>query len=78
MQYPNVDFCLFEGVEGGCLVLVLVFFESRFLCAVLAVLELTLSGFQLKKSACLCLESAGIKGLHHHHPAIVNFLNEYT
>jgi hypothetical protein len=39
------------------------FFETGFLCIVLAVLELT------QKSACLCLPSAGIKGVRHHCPA---------
>jgi hypothetical protein len=35
------------------------FFETWFHCIALAVLE-------LKNSACLCLLSAGIKGMHHH------------
>jgi hypothetical protein len=40
------------------------FFETGFLCIALAVLE---PGWpRTQKSACLCLPSAGIKGVCHH------------
>jgi hypothetical protein len=54
------------------------FFETVFLHVALAVLELTVPGHctpgwpQTQKSACLCLPSAGIKGMHHHCPAFGN------
>jgi hypothetical protein len=51
------------------------FFETGFLCIALAVLELSLCrpGWpQTQRSACLCLPSAGIKGVLHH--ARLNFL----
>jgi hypothetical protein len=35
------------------------FFETGFLCVALGCP-------QTQKSACLCLQSAGIKGVHHH------------
>jgi hypothetical protein len=41
------------------------FLETRFLCIALAVLELTCWP-RTQKSACLCLSSAGIKGVRHH------------
>jgi hypothetical protein len=46
-------------------------FETGFLCVALAVLDLLCRpGWpQTQKSACLCLPSAGIKGLCHHCPA---------
>jgi hypothetical protein len=44
-----------------------------FLCVALAVLELYRPGWpQTQKSACLCLPSAGIKGLYHHCSARAN------
>jgi hypothetical protein len=48
--------------------LVCLFFETGFLCVALAVLNsLCRPGWpQTQKSACLCLPSAGIKGVHHH------------
>jgi hypothetical protein len=47
---------------------VCLFFETGFLCIALAVLELTFRpGWpRTQKSACLCLPSAGIKGVRHH------------
>jgi hypothetical protein len=49
------------------------FLETGFLCIALAVLELTHSvdqaGLELRNPACLCLPSAGTKGVHHQHPA---------
>jgi hypothetical protein len=47
------------------------FFETGFLCVALAVLELTLWTRLASNSeiAYLCLPSAGIKGVRHHHPA---------
>jgi hypothetical protein len=44
--------------------------ETGFLCVALAVLELCGPGWPgTQKSTCLCLPSAGIKGVCHHHPA---------
>ena len=46
--------------------------ETGFLCVAWAVLELTLyrPGWpRTQKSTCLCLPSAEIKGVRHHHPA---------
>ena len=43
--------------------------QTRFFCVALAVLELSLieqADLKLKRFACLCLPSAGIKGTHHH------------
>jgi hypothetical protein len=50
------------------------FFKTGFLCVDLAVLELTLyqAGLELKKSTCLCLPRAGIKGMRHHRPALLS------
>jgi hypothetical protein len=47
------------------------FFETGFLCVALAVLEswnsLCRPGWpRTQKSACLCLPSAGVKGVRHH------------
>jgi hypothetical protein len=57
---PNRSFILFY----------IYFLETGFLCVSLAVLELCRPGWpQTQKSACLCLPSAGIKGVHHHRPA---------
>ena len=43
------------------------FFEKGFLCLVLAVLELSSPDWsQTQRSTCLCLPSAGIKGMCHH------------
>jgi hypothetical protein len=57
---------------------VLGFFEIGFLCIALAVLSwnsLCRPGWpRTQKSACLCLPSAGIKGVCHHLPAISLFL----
>ena len=63
VSYLNVCLTIF---------LLFLFFETGFLCVALAVLKLTLCrpGWPLtQKSACLCLPSAGIKGVHHHRPA---------
>jgi hypothetical protein len=51
------------------------FFETGFLCIVLAVQNsLGLPGWpRTHKSACLCLPSAGIKVLCHHCPALIHF-----
>jgi hypothetical protein len=51
-------------------------FETGFLCIALAVLNsLGRPGWpRTQKSACLCLPSAGIKGVCHHHPAILMVL----
>jgi hypothetical protein len=49
------------------------FFETGFLYIALAVLELNFvdqAGLELRNPACLCLPSAGIKGVRHHRPAI--------
>ena len=58
------------------------FFETGFLCVALEpVLELTLKTrltSNSQRSACLCLSNAGIKGLHHHHPAASKFYNQTT
>jgi hypothetical protein len=53
----------------------LAFFKTRFLCVALAVPEFTLdqAGLELR-STCLCLPSAGIKGVCHHCP-YVNIYN---
>ena len=53
------------------------FFETGFLCVVLAVLELTCRpGWpQTQKFACFCLPSAGIKGVRHHRPVKGLFLH---
>jgi hypothetical protein len=50
------------------LLLLLLFFETGFLCIALAVLELICRpGWpRTQKSTCLCLPSAGIKGVRHH------------
>jgi hypothetical protein len=50
-----------------CFVFVFVF-ETRFLCIVLAILELTLYTRRASNSE-ICL-TAGIKGMHHHCPAL--------
>jgi hypothetical protein len=55
-------------VLSVCLILFW-FFKARFLCVALAVLELNSvvqADLELKRSACLCLPSAGIKGMCHH------------
>jgi hypothetical protein len=46
-------------------------FKTGFLCIILTVLELTLYNrlVSTQKSTCLCLQSAGIKGVRLHHPA---------
>jgi hypothetical protein len=51
------------------------FFKTGFLYVALAVLELTLlSGWpRTQKSACPCLPSAGVKGMHHHRPTFFFF-----
>jgi hypothetical protein len=51
------------------------FFEIGFLCiAVVSWYSLCRPGWpQTQKSACLCLPSAGIKGVHHHCPAKNHF-----
>ena len=61
LHFANVphfsSFCLF----------VCLFVEKGFLCVVLTVLELCRPGWPgTQKSDCLCLPSAGIKGVHHH------------
>jgi hypothetical protein len=63
-------FCLF-----GWLVFGFVFFQTGFLCIALAIQELTLqTGWpRTQKSACLCLSSAGIKGVSHHTRLFVLF-----
>ena len=56
------------------------FFETEFLCVALAVLELTLK-IRLasnQKSACLCLPSAGIKGMCHYHLSSPHQLLSYA
>ena len=52
-----------------------VFFETGFLCVALAVLELTRQTRLASNSEipCLCLPSAGIKGMLHHGPALLCF-----
>ena len=61
--------CLFSCLFGWFFY----FFETGFLCVALAVLELTRRpGWpQTQKSACLCLPSAGIKGMRHHCPGFL-------
>jgi hypothetical protein len=50
--------------------------ETEFLCVALAVLNsLCRPGWpQTQKPSCLCLPSAGIKGVHQHPPAHITFL----
>ena len=51
-------------------VFIFCFFEIGFFHVALAVLKLCRPGWpQTQKSACLCLPSAGIKGVCHHRPA---------
>jgi hypothetical protein len=54
------------------------FFETGLLCVVLAVLNsLCRPGWpRTQKSTCLYLPSTGIKGLHHHHLAIIESFKE--
>ena len=50
------------------------FFKTGFLCVTLAILELALQtrlALKLQRSTSLCLSSARIKGVHHHHPCTV-------
>jgi hypothetical protein len=53
------------------------FFKTGFLCVALAALELTVDQAGLEpgtqKSACLCLPSAGIKGVRHHAQLFLRF-----
>ena len=50
-----------------CLLVCLVWFtKTGFLCIALAVLELSTGWCRTQKSSCLCLPSAGIKGVGHH------------
>jgi hypothetical protein len=59
--------------QGSCLIF---FFETGFLCIALAVLELCRPGWpRTQKSACLCLPSAGIKGMRHHCLAELSYSN---
>jgi hypothetical protein len=45
-------------------------FFRDFICVALAVLELCRPGWpRTQKSACLCLPSAGVKGVYHYCPA---------
>jgi hypothetical protein len=46
------------------------FFKTGFLYVAIAVLEFILWTLNSQRSACLCLLSAGIKGVHHHCLAI--------
>ena len=55
-------------------VIFVLFFQAGFLCVVLAVLELYRPGWpQTLGSTCLCLPSAGVKGMHHHCPVTPSF-----
>ena len=50
------------------------FLRQGFSVALKAVLELTLQtrlALNSQRSTCLCLLSAGIKGMHHHYPAFI-------
>jgi hypothetical protein len=60
----------------GVLFVCLFVFEIGFFCVALAVWNLLCrTGWpQTQKSACLCLPSTGIKGVHHYHPALSQFL----
>ena len=50
-------------------------YKTGFLCIARVILELCRPGWPwTHKSACLCLPSAGTKGLRHHCPAIIFFL----
>ena len=78
------DLTLASGLRGHCTHLsahtyihtytslkMIICFETGFLCIILTVLELTLYNrlVSTQKSTCLCLQSAGIKGVRLHHPA---------
>ena len=68
----GVFVCLFVWLVGW----LVGFFITEFLCVALAVLELSLQSrltLNSQKSSCLCLTSAGIKGMHHHQPAHCSF-----
>jgi hypothetical protein len=57
------------------------FFETGFLCIALSWNSLCRPGWPgTQKSTCLCLPSAGIKGVRHHHPANVwiSYKHEFT
>jgi hypothetical protein len=46
------------------------YFETGFICVTLAVKDLTLKtrlDLNIQRSTCLCLLSAWLKGMHHHH-----------
>jgi hypothetical protein len=61
MSYKYKDFF--------CLFVLLLFLETWFLYAALAVLKMALQtrlASNSQRSTCLCLPSAGIKGFHHH------------
>jgi hypothetical protein len=65
MKLFYISFCLFV-----CLVCVLffVFFETQFLCSpgCPGTNSVNQAVLETQKSACLCLPSAGIKGVRHH------------
>jgi hypothetical protein len=67
-ECSSQPFCLF----------VCVFFKTGFLCIALPVWNSSCRpGWpRTQKSTCLCLPSAGIKGVHHHCPAVVNLMKE--
>jgi hypothetical protein len=78
-----LSFSFFWG-GGGCLFwfglvwFLVLFFETGFLCvAWLSWNSFCRSGWpQTQKSACLCLPSAGIKGVRHHCPAFSYLLSK--
>ena len=72
-----IDFCRFLFLFGLFLVLVLVFRYrvSLYIPGCPGTHFVDQAGLELRNPACLCLPSAGIKGVHHHRPAVFVFLN---
>jgi hypothetical protein len=73
-NFHSSNFCTFVRHLFFCLFVFVFVFETGFLCVALAVLELCRPGWpRTRKSACLCLPSAGIKGVCHHRLACICF-----